>query len=60
MHIYLFPSRFFRFAVGQALSRTQIQYYFNTFNSYDWELQIQKIKQLTGGTETAAAITSVV
>ncbi|XP_047232299.1 integrin alpha-M-like [Girardinichthys multiradiatus] len=50
-----------KFAITQFSSRTTTHFYFNQFNIYsNWQNQIDQIRQLTGGTKTAAAIRNVV
>lgn len=51
---------FLQFAIAQFSSTFQIEVDFNTFNTGNWEQQINSITQLHEGTETARAIYRVV
>ncbi|MEQ2160371.1 hypothetical protein GOODEAATRI_033118, partial [Goodea atripinnis] len=56
-----FLGRDVKFAITQFSSRTITHFYFNQLNIYsNWQNQIDRIRQLTGGTYTAAAIRNVV
>ncbi|XP_032430068.1 integrin alpha-M-like [Xiphophorus hellerii] len=58
--IRTFLGRDTQFAITQFSSYPTTHYYFNTFSTSNWESQIDKIKQLYGGTYTARAIQNVV
>ncbi|KAM7381652.1 hypothetical protein PAMA_012478 [Pampus argenteus] len=49
-----------QFAIAQFSTDAVVHYYFDTFLKNDWENQINKIKQIRGGTNTAQAIKYVV
>ncbi|XP_028332256.1 integrin alpha-M-like isoform X2 [Gouania willdenowi] len=49
-----------QFSITQFSDWNKIHYYFNTFNKKNWKKEIDKITQLGGGTNTAAAIRHVV
>ncbi|KAM9336641.1 integrin alpha-M-like [Symphorus nematophorus] len=49
-----------QFAIAQFSSSSIIHYYFDTFDQNNWKYQIDRIRQLTGGTYTASAIRNVV
>ncbi|MEQ2246348.1 hypothetical protein ILYODFUR_037524, partial [Ilyodon furcidens] len=56
-----FLGRDVKFAITQFSSRTITHFYFNQFNIYsNWQNEIDRIRQLIGGTNTAAAIRNVV
>ncbi|XP_027901433.1 integrin alpha-D-like [Xiphophorus couchianus] len=57
--IKTFLGRDTQFAITQFSDDPRTEYYFNTFNTSDWESQIKKIRQLTGKTFTAKAIQNV-
>ncbi|XP_023196454.1 integrin alpha-M-like [Xiphophorus maculatus] len=58
--IRTFLGRDTQFAITQFSFYPTTHYYFNTFSTSNWESQIDKIKQLYGGTYTARAIQNVV
>ncbi|XP_014831786.1 PREDICTED: integrin alpha-X-like [Poecilia mexicana] len=58
--IETFLGRDTQFAITQFSSDPRIEYDFKTFNDSNWKPQIDKIRQLTGGTFTAKAIQNVV
>ncbi|XP_014874749.1 integrin alpha-X-like, partial [Poecilia latipinna] len=49
-----------QFAITQFSFSPTTHYYFNTFRTFNWESQINNIRQLRGGTYTAGAIQNVV
>ncbi|XP_043959272.1 integrin alpha-M-like [Gambusia affinis] len=49
-----------QFAITQFSNDPRTEYYFNTFNTSNWESQINKISQNIGSTFTAKAIQNVV
>uniref|UniRef100_A0A096M7H2 VWFA domain-containing protein n=1 Tax=Poecilia formosa TaxID=48698 RepID=A0A096M7H2_POEFO len=49
-----------QFAITQFSHYPTTHYYFNTFRSFNWESQINHIRQFSGGTYTAGAIQNVV
>ncbi|XP_037546807.1 integrin alpha-M-like [Nematolebias whitei] len=49
-----------QFAITQFSTEIQTHYYFNTFSTSDWKIQIDSIDQMERGTYTAAAIQNVV
>ncbi|XP_051273640.1 integrin alpha-M isoform X2 [Dicentrarchus labrax] len=49
-----------KFAIAQFSNAPLVHYYFDTFDINNWRTQIDRIRQLTGGTYTAAAIEHVV
>ncbi|XP_067431756.1 integrin alpha-M-like [Thunnus thynnus] len=49
-----------KFAIAQFSTNPKVHYYFDTFNTNNWKSQIDGIRQLTGGTNTAKAIEHVV
>ncbi|XP_054913750.1 integrin alpha-X-like [Poeciliopsis prolifica] len=58
--IKTFLGRDTQFAITQFSFSPTTHYYFNTFRTFNWESQIDNIRQLTGGTNTARAIQNVV
>ncbi|XP_014833693.1 PREDICTED: integrin alpha-M-like [Poecilia mexicana] len=58
--IRLFLGRDTQFAITQFSSSPITHYYFNTFRTFNWESQINNIRQFGGGTNTARAIQNVV
>ncbi|MEQ2234331.1 hypothetical protein ILYODFUR_030804 [Ilyodon furcidens] len=55
-----FLGRDVKFAITQFSWRTTTHFYFNQFSASNWQNRIDQISQLTGGTNTAAAIRNVV
>ncbi|MED6279288.1 hypothetical protein CHARACLAT_032906 [Characodon lateralis] len=55
-----FLGRDVKFAITQFSSRTTTHFYFNQFSASNWQNQIDQIRQLNRGTNTAAAIRNVV
>ncbi|XP_007544713.1 integrin alpha-X-like, partial [Poecilia formosa] len=49
-----------QFAITQFSYSPTTHYYFNTFRTFNWESQINNIRQFGGGTNTAGAIQNVV
>ncbi|KAM6963465.1 integrin alpha-M-like [Tautogolabrus adspersus] len=58
--IRLFQGKDIQFAIAQFSDLFKIHNYFNTFDATRWNDQINRIRQLGGGTHTATAIRRVV
>ncbi|XP_054913744.1 integrin alpha-M-like [Poeciliopsis prolifica] len=58
--IRTFQGRDTQFAITQFATDSKIEYDFNTFNTSNWETQINRIRQLAGKTYTAKGIQNVV